>query len=136
MLCMHAVFAFAAVPLFLGTLLSDWAYASSYQIQWTNFADWLIAGGLVLTGMALLSAAINAVSERTLQHRPVWLYLLLLLGTFVLGFINALIHAKDAWAAMPAGLILSVIVFVVAAAASWLGLDSMRGRRPAAGAAT
>ena len=40
----HAVLASSALPLFLGALLSDWAYSSSYEIQWTNFASWLIAG--------------------------------------------------------------------------------------------
>src|SRR3546814_8053827 len=46
-------------------------------------------------------------------ERPL-VYFLLLLATWVLGFINALIHSKDAWASMPAGLILSVIVAALA----------------------
>lgn len=37
---MHAVFALSCVPLFLGALFSDWAYFSSQQIQWVNFAAW------------------------------------------------------------------------------------------------
>ena len=42
------------LPLFIGALLSDWAYSATYQIQWINFASWLIAGALVFTGLALL----------------------------------------------------------------------------------
>ncbi len=37
-------------------------------------------------------------------------YLTLLLATFVVGFFNALVHAKDGWATMPTGLILSAVV--------------------------
>lgn len=119
---MHAVIAFSALPLFLGALLSDWAYASSYQVQWTNFADWLIAAGLVLAGLSLLWAAVDVLGSRATRHRRGLVYLLLLLATFVIGFINALVHARDGWAAMPTGLVLSAVVVVLAAAASALGL--------------
>lgn len=44
----------SSFPLFLGTLLSDWAYGSTYELQWTNFASWLLAGALLFTGFALL----------------------------------------------------------------------------------
>jgi len=53
----------------------------------------------------------------------------LLVGTLMLGFVNALVHAKDAWGVMPAGLILSIIVFLLALAAIWAGFS----RRPAGG---
>jgi uncharacterized membrane protein len=125
---MHAVLAFSALPLFLGALLSDWAYAKSYEVQWTNFASWLIAGGLVLAGLALLWAAVDVLRSTAMRHRRGGLYLLLLLGSFVFGFANALIHAKDGWAAMPAGAVLSVVVLLLAAAASTIGISNMRGR--------
>ena len=50
------------------------------------------------------------------------IYLTLLLAAFVVAFINALVHAKDGWAAMPTGLILSAVVVVLAATASAVGL--------------
>jgi uncharacterized membrane protein len=125
---MHAVLAFSALPLFLGALLSDWAYAASYQVQWTNFASWLIAGGLLFAGVALLWALVDTLLAGASRHRRSVTYLVLLLASFVLGFINALVHAKDAWAAMPAGLILSLIVFVLAAVASGFGLATVRRR--------
>ena len=56
---LHAFLLISSVPLFLGGLLSDWAYSSSYEIQWTNFASWLIAGALVFAGFALLWAFIE-----------------------------------------------------------------------------
>ena len=122
---MHAVIATSALPLFLGALLSDWAYSSSFQPQWINFSSWLLAGALVLAGIALLWAAVDV-----LRRRGSRVYLLLLLATFVLGFVNALVHARDAWATMPTGMALSAVVMVLAIAAGATGLADLR-RRPA-----
>ena len=119
---MHAVFALSSVPLFLGALLSDWAYATSHQIQWVNFAAWLIAGGLLIAGPVLLWGAVDVLRSSANHHRRNLIYLTLLLATFVVGFINALVHGKDGWAAMPTGLILSAVVVVLAATASAVGL--------------
>jgi uncharacterized membrane protein len=113
------------VPLFLGALLSDIAYVKSYQIQWSNFASWLIAGGLVFCGLALLFALVNLMRAERKSGRPV-MYFLLLLVTWVLGLINAFEHAKDAYAAMPSGLVLSVIVTLLAVVTAWLGLSNLR----------
>ena len=123
---LHAVLLASSLPLFLGALLSDWAYSSDYQVQWLNFASWLIAGALVLTGAALLWAAIDFFRADVEKDRRGALYILVLLTAFVLGFINALVHAKDGWATMPEGLILSVIVFVLALVATWLGYSTLR----------
>lgn len=122
---LHATLLAGTVPLFLGAMLSDIAYYRSYQIQWSNFSSWLIAGGLVFCGLAILCAIVNLVRAQHKTGRPL-VYLLLLVATWVLGFINALEHAKDAWAVMPAGLILSVIVTVLACVATWIGLTNLR----------
>lgn len=119
---LHAVLLAGTVPLFLGGMLSDIAYANTYEIQWNNFASWLIAGGLVFNGLALLWALIDLVRAEFRGGLNL-VYTLLLLLTWILGFINALIHAKDAWASMPTGLVLSVIVLVLACAATWLGFS-------------
>ena len=119
---MHAVITFSSVPLFLGALLSDWAYASSHQVQWVNFAAWLIAAGLLMAGPALLWAAIDGLRSPDARHRRGLIYLGLLLATFAVGVVNALVHGKDGWAAMPTGLILSAVVVVLAAMASAVGL--------------
>lgn len=119
---MHTTIAFSAVPLFVGALLSDWAYAESYQIEWANFASWLIAGGLLMAGTALLWGAADVLRLRLMSHGRSKAYLLLLLATVVLGFVNALVHARDGWAAMPTGLIMSVVVVVLAVAASAFGM--------------
>ena len=119
---MHAVLALSSLPLFLGALLSDWAYFSSHQIQWLNFASWLMAGGLLIVGPVLLWGAIDLLRSPATRHRRSMIYLSLLLVTFVVGFLNALVHAKDGWAAMPTGLILSAMVVMLAAMVSVVGL--------------
>lgn len=124
---LHAFLLAGTVPLFLGALLSDLAYSGSYEVQWKNFASWLIVGGLVFGGFALLCALIELLRADRRGQRPI-LYFLLLLSAWVLGFINALVHAKDAWASMPAALILSVIVAVLTVAAAVLGFATLRTR--------
>ena len=121
----HAVLLAGTFTLFLGALLNDLAYWTTYHVQWTNFASWLIAGGLVLGGIALLFALVG-LRHAVRRSGPSLLYLLLLLITWIVGFVNALIHAKDAWAAMPEGLVLSVIATVMAGVATWLGFSSLR----------
>lgn len=120
----HGILVAAALPLFLGALLSDWAYSSTYEIQWTNFASWLVAGALVFVGFALVWALVDALRPDIGRGRRSWLYVGLLALTFVVGFVNALIHAKDAWAAMPAALILSLICFVLILASLWAAYAS------------
>lgn len=122
---LHAIFLAGAIPLFLGGLLSDIAYYNTFQIQWSNFASWLIAGGEVFAGFALLFALINLYQAEHKGGRPV-VYLLLVLVTWVLGLINAFEHAKDAFAIMPAALVLSVIVTLLSIVAAWVGLTNLR----------
>ena len=122
---LHALLLAGTVPLFLGALLGDIAYYQTFQIQWANFAAWLIAGALVFCGLAILFALVNLARARHRSGRPL-VYLLLLVATFLLGLVNAFEHAKDAWAAMPSGLVLSAVVTVLALIASWLGLSNLR----------
>lgn len=120
----HAFLLAAGVPAYLGALLSDWAYRSSYEIQWSNFASWLLVGGLVFSIAALVWAIASFLRGRRVRHAV--LYLLLSLATVVLAFFDALVHARDAWAMMPAGLLLSALVTLTAAAATVVGFSSLR----------
>jgi len=123
---LHTILLAGTVPLFLGALLSDIAYFKTYQIQWSNFASWLLAGAELFCGLALLAALVNLVRAQR-KSGPVVLYFLLLLATFVLGLVNCFQHAKDAWAVMPAGMVMSVIVFLLSVLAAWVGLAPRTG---------
>lgn len=117
----HAAMLAGSLSLFLGTLLADYAYWSSYQIEWSNFASWLLIGAMVFATIALLCAVIDLS-----RGRRAWLYTLVLAVAWVLGFFNALQHARDAWAIMPTALVLSVIVAVLVCVATWIGFSSLR----------
>jgi len=118
---LHTILLAGSVSLFLGALLSDIAYYKTYQIQWSNFASWLIAGAELFSGLALVFALVDLIRA---QHKAgqVLMYFLLLLATWALGLFNAFQHAKDAWAVMPAGLVMSAIVFALICLTAWVGL--------------
>lgn len=121
----HAALLAGTVPLFLGAMLSDIAYASSYEVQWINFASWLIVGGLVFAGIVLLWALVDLIRANHRTGRAL-AYLLLVLAIFGLGFINALLHARDAWASMPIGLVFSAIIALLACVATGAGFARPR----------
>lgn len=104
------------LPLFLGVLLSDLTYSYTFEVQWKNFASWLIVAGLVFGGLTLLLALV-ALPRMGARGARKALYPSVLLLIWVVGFINALVHAADAWASVPTGPILSGIVVVLAMAA-------------------
>ena len=96
------------------------------QIQWANFSSWLIAGGLLGGGFALLWALVDLIRFRRAGSPRALIYFVLLLVMFVLGFVNALVHAKDAWATMPESLYLSAVTTLLALAAAWIGYSGFR----------
>lgn len=115
----------ATLALFLGALLSDVAYYRSFNVQWLNFAAWLNAGGLLVGGVLLLTGVIDFFRRRDGSGHS-GLFLMLIAVMWVVGFVNALVHARDGWASMPTGLILSVVVALIAVVAVWAGTSSTR----------
>lgn len=117
----HAILLAFPFPLFLGALVSDIAYWRTFEIQWANFASWLNAGGLVGGGLVLLWALVNVLRAGRSSRARSAAYFGALLATWIVGFVNALVHAKDAWATMPEGLWLSVIATLLALVSTWIG---------------
>lgn len=128
---LHAVLLAFPLPLFLGALLSDYAYQTSFQMQWANFSSWLIAGGLFVGGFALLWALIDLFRSGPARRARAVIYFVVLLAAWVVGFVNALVHSKDAFAIMPEALILSAIGTILALAATWMGYSGSQSREMA-----
>lgn len=125
-----AVFLAGSLSLFLGAALSDAAYASSYEIQWNNFASWLLAGALVFAAVSLVFALRDALS-RARRTRARVIYAVVLGLAWVAGFLNSLIHARDAWASMPTALVYSCIALLLVSIATWMAFRStVAGDRP------
>lgn len=123
---LHAILLAFAFPLFLGALLSDIGYWATYHVQWANFSSWLIAGGLFMSAFAVLWSLVNLFRRGPAGKGRLMIYFIVLLVMWGLGLVNALVHAKDAWASMPAGLYLSVVTTALALVASWVGYSGFR----------
>lgn len=123
---LQGAFLAGTVPLFLGALISDLAYVLNYQIQWSNFAAWLLAGAMVFTGISLLWSLVPLLRQPSRRGWPLTLFGLMLVA-FLLGLIDCFVHARDAWGVMPDGLILTFIVTVLVIAATWIGFSNLRG---------
>jgi uncharacterized membrane protein len=123
---LHAILLAFPFPLFLSALLSDLAYWSSFHVQWANFSSWLIAGGLLVGTFAVLWALVELFRRGTARKGRSIVYFVVLLAMWGLGFVNALVHAKDAWATMPEGLYLSAITTLLALVAAWIGYSGFR----------
>lgn len=115
---LRLLFTSAALPLFLAAALTDWAYKTSFQIQWMNFSSWLIIGAMVFATLAILAVLVDGQMRKSAGSAR-WLTLAVLLILWVLGFNNALVHARDGWAMMPTGFILSLVCALLACIATW-----------------
>lgn len=119
---LHAILLAFPVALFTGTIFSDWAYLATAEIQWSNFSAWLNAFGLVFGGVVLAWGVVSALLRPRGWRRGRGLHLAALVIMWVIGFLNALLHGRDAWHSVTAaGMILSLITAGAALAAGWTG---------------
>ena len=114
---------------FIGAVLTDWAYARSATIDYSNASAWLLLIGLI--------ASLLVVTLLALSFAGGWLsrqYRWTGLGLFVLGFIvegiNFMVHNRDGWTTVvPTGFLLSVIGAIVMVAAAWVARAPLGGER-------
>ncbi|WP_447752170.1 DUF2231 domain-containing protein [Sphingopyxis fribergensis] len=119
---LHALLLAFPVALFSSALLSDITYLKSAEVQWSNFASWMITGALVFGAPVLLWAALSLFRDRRDTSRTRSLvYFLLVLVMWIAGLINAFKHSQDAWSSVgSAGLLLSIVSTLAALAAGWI----------------
>lgn len=124
---LHAILLAFPIALFSGALASDITYLNSPQIQWTNFSSWMIAGGCLMGGLALLWAIVLAATTSHAVRGRAVLYLLLVAAMFVCGLVNAFQHSRDGWSSVETtGLVLSILSTLLALAAGWVGYAGVR----------
>lgn len=119
---LHSILLSYPIALFTGALAADIAYLRTAEIQWSNFASWLIAGALVFAGLVLLWALIEWLAGlRRLDSQRRLLYLVVIAVMWIIGLVNAFQHSRDAWSSVgTAGLVMSVITVVLALIAGWI----------------
>jgi uncharacterized membrane protein len=123
---LQAILLASVLPLFFGAMVTDIAYARSFEVQWKNFASWLLVSGLTLSFIVLLWALVDLLRRNDDRGVRRMAYVGALLVMWIIGFVNALVHAGDVWASMPQGLILSTIGSLLAIAAVWIGFPNYR----------
>lgn len=124
---LHALLLAFPIALFSSALASDITYLNSAEIQWTNFSQWLLAGGCLMGGLALLWAIVLAVTVRGSGRGRAVLYLVLLVVMWIAGLLNSFQHSRDGWSSVETtGLVLSILSTLAALAAGWVGYSSLR----------
>lgn len=107
---------FNPVPLgfFVAAWIFDIIYIFSTEIMWVESASWLITFGLLI---AIIPRLINLVQVWISHSNPqgsatkahFWAWLV----AIILAIFNAFIHSRDAYAVVPAGVILSTLVVLL-----------------------
>lgn len=103
---------------FVAALIFDVVYANSADVLWLKSAAWLITFGLLL---AILPRFINLAhvwiaSKRDVPSAEKWAFWLYLLG-IAAAIVNAFVHSRDAYAAIPEGVWLSALTVLLIVAA-------------------
>jgi uncharacterized membrane protein len=84
---------------FILALLNDIAYWRTANLQWQNFAEWLLFAGLVVGELVLLAEVVGLLfRSRVRAQGPGWLHAVGLLIVLVLGVINRACHVNRCWA--------------------------------------
>ncbi len=116
---LHAILLAFPIALFTGALLADVTYLNSAEMQWSNFAAWLITFALVFGGPVLLWSLLLLVRRR--NRGAARFYFSFVAVAWVLGLVNAFQHSRDAWSSVgTGGLILSIISSIAVLAAAWI----------------
>ena len=110
------------IACYAGTLVTDIAYARTGDILWGDFSDWLVTAAVIFTVLAAVAGAIDFLAERRIRElRPAWIHAIGNVVVLVLGIFNALVHTRDSYGQLPAGLILSALTVLVLLVTGWNG---------------
>ena len=120
----HAMLVHFPIVCFVGALLCDVAYIQSDgQVQWTNFAQWLLAFGV---GIGLIAAVFGLIdlfrTPSADRPRAAYWHLGAAVVTVVLALFNNFVHARDGWTGVvPTGITLSVVTVLTLIVTGHLG---------------
>ncbi len=115
----------AAFPIafFTGALGTDLAYWKTANIMWADFSAWLLSVAEAFGVLAALVGLVILIANRRLTRtRPIWPVVVGAISVLVIGFIDNLVHSRDAYTSVvPTGLTLSVINVLLILVVAWFG---------------
>ncbi len=120
----HPMLVPVPITCFVGTLLTDFAYWRTADLQWANFSDWLLTVGLIVMVLAAIAGIVDFLGDRRISRlRPAWIHAVGNGVVLILAIANEFVHTRDAYGQMPAGLILSLLMVLILAVTGWNGWD-------------
>ncbi|WP_293853854.1 DUF2231 domain-containing protein [uncultured Alsobacter sp.] len=125
---LHPGLVASGATLLIAAFVSDVLYWRTLLYQWNNLSQWLVAGGMLMALLAAIAFVVDLL--RGAVHRVAWLRFAGLGVAALLGFLNALVHSRDAYTAIvPQGLTLSAIVAALLLIVGLTGGWSLAHRR-------
>ncbi len=109
------------IACFSGALLTDGVYALTANISWADFSTWLLAAGMIMGVLAAIVGLADLVRNRRVRRpRSVPVAVIGSLLVLGIGFLNNLVHTRDAWTSVvPEGLALSAITVLLIILTVW-----------------
>lgn len=108
---------------FIGALVTDLAYAATYDFTWATFSVWLLTAGLIVAVFAGIAGAIDYFGNRRIHS--IGMAKVHVIGNIValiLAIVNAFVHSRDGYTAVvPTGLTLSILTVLILAVTAWAG---------------
>lgn len=128
------------IACFTGALATDIAYASTANVIWADFSDWLLAAGIIMGVFAAIAGLVALIANRRAPVQPrVWPTVIGSAFVLILALFDNLVHSRDAWTSVvPQGLVLSALTVIAVLITAWLGSASfyraeLPGAEPYAG---
>jgi uncharacterized membrane protein len=119
---LHKLPAWFSVAYFAGALVTDLVYWQMPDVLWERFSIWLIAAGLIMAGVAVVTYVVDLAGGRQID-RPAWPRMVGYTLAAMLSLANAFVHSRDGYTAVvPSGLMLSGLVVVVLLLTAWVGM--------------
>lgn len=95
---------------FVGGLIFDIIYANTAIILWLKAASWLVTLGLIFAIIPqLINLAVVWFGQYRVRPRGLVLNFWLNVVGIIAAIVNAFVHSRDAYAAMPDGVWLSIV---------------------------
>ena len=127
----HTMLAQIPFTCFVGTLITDIVYAMNADMQWSNFSDWLLTIGLLVSVLVVIFGLIDFARGRRVRSAlgATWIHGLGDAVALLVAIVNAFVHTRDAYTSVvPEGLLLSLVTVLILLAVGWSDRSKARPR--------